>query len=723
MHEDKMDQEVTLISIIGSLLRSDVNLIGLSVMDVLLGLVNQIRKLFHPASKGQLASASEEKTEAEGDGLASRRRLQERLERCIGDLATHVYYADQVSDMIVSILGRLKSAPSPSATSTPPGEKSDANETGGPTTSNPDLAESQLNIESYFTYSKGRVSALRVIKHILMVANPKLKMSGNMNLSRNRVPLTAWEGTHWLLRDPDGEVRKAYVDALCTWLDRETTVSDLRAKDDPQLNHRSSLRQSRDLPSPTSTKRAVSNASNREALPRSRRLQFLPLLHLSIYENALQYVDYDADVVVLHILLTKLVLRLGVNVVRFGIPMIYRLQEDIQEMDVPVHKMRIAALCHGYFWTLTEKFDFEASAAGRAIHNEIVRRRNKNFWVEGINVPPPLLSAVGMPGQTGSQPTWDAAALETEELLPFDDRSALVEAVATSYEQSARSPPASPAVSPNRTNGNPILGSTMSATISHEKDIDFPSAFREQMQTDWSRDTALAALAAEGKAESLNGSKTGTSTTRNRLTINTMGINGNSQLISPYGSPRNLRPQSARYPGDRDRQASTSKLRKTSVRSGISPSVSSARGGVASVDQLKMVLSGDLNARNIGLGTPNDDEDSGDSMVSFEYAPSEVSFNPPHSQHDPAGPGAAVPKRSASQSRRGPLSSNPPHQRTSNLDDDVDGPDTDVPPVPPLPNASSSLSPVSDSFADDIAVQDYASKTIRCVVHAAQQFG
>jgi len=125
-----------------------------------------------------------------------------------------------------------------------------------------------------------------------------------------------------------------------------------------------------------------------------------------------------------------------------------------------------------------------------------------------------------------------------------------------------------------------------------------------------------------------------------------------------------------------------------------------------------MVLSGDLNARNIGLGTPNDDEDSGDSMVSFEYAPSEVSFNPPHSQHDPAGPGAAVPKRSASQSRRGPLSSNPPHQRTSNLDDDVDGPDTDVPPVPPLPNASSSLSPVSDSFADDIAVQDYASKTI-----------
>ena len=48
--EDKMDQQVALISIIGSILRSDVNLIGLSVMDVLLGLVNQIRKLFGPTS-------------------------------------------------------------------------------------------------------------------------------------------------------------------------------------------------------------------------------------------------------------------------------------------------------------------------------------------------------------------------------------------------------------------------------------------------------------------------------------------------------------------------------------------------------------------------------------------------------------------------------------------------------------------------------------------------
>lgn len=701
--EDKMDQQVALVSIIGSILRSDVNLIGLSVMDVLLGLVNQIRKLFGPTGGVSRSGSTVEEKFDLGDGSSSRRLLVDRLERCIGDVATHVYYADQISDMIVAIFARLRPRHSPSANSTPQGERADANE-GAPDTSVQDLGESQSSIDNYFSYNKGRVSALHVIKNILLVANPKLKMSGSMNLSRNRVPLQVWEGTYWLLRDPDGEVRKAYVDAFSTWLDRETTPADLLAKDD--THHRSTLRQGRDLSSPTSTRRAVSNASNRETLPRRRRPQFLAHLHLAVYDNALQFVDFEADLVILHILLTKLVSRLGVNAVRFGIPMIYRLQEDILEMESPIHKMRIAALCHGYFWALTEKFDFEGSSIGRAIHNEIVRRRDQKFWVEGINVPLPFISSVGMPGQVGSQPTLDTASLETGELLPFDDRSSLIECIATCYEQSIRSPPASPAASPNRSHGNPILGSALTASPTGDHDLDFPSTFRDQMEAEWSREAVVAALAAEGKAESLNGSKTGTSTTRNRLTINTIGINGNGQVASPYGSPRNLRPQSARYPGDQERHRSASKLRKTSVRSGISPSANgSPRGRVASVDQLKMVLSGDLSAKSIGLLSPDGEDDSDESMVSYEYSPSEASFNPAVSQPDQARTGSSV-GRSGSLSRRGPLSSNPTHQRASNLDEDVE--DQDVPPVPPLPG-SASASPIV-GYREDIAVQDHATK-------------
>lgn len=706
--DDKLDHQMALISIIGSLLRSDVNLIGLSVMDVLLGLVKQMRKLFHPVSgPGQVASMMDEKLEGEVDAgsISQRRQLLERVQQCVGDLATHVYYADQITDMIAAMIARLKPTRASSTTSTPQGEKEGENGEAGPGQSVANLSESQSNLDTYFSQSKGRVCGLHVVKAILLVANPKTKISGNMDLSRNRVPLHVWEGTQWLLRDPDGEVRKAYVDALSTWLDRETAPADLRARDESLVRNKS-MKNSREFAALENGRRAVSNASNRERLPgRTRRSQFLPLLHLAIYDNAMQYVDYDADLIVLHALLTKLVFRLGVNSVRFGIPMVYRLQEDIQEIELPIQKVRIASLCHGYFWALTEKFDFEASSVGRAIHNEVVRRRDKGFWVNGINVPPPLLRTIGTPGQLASEAQWDASALEREALLPFDDRTSLVECIATAYEESAGSPPTSPAASPGRQMSQGFLGgSTMSPTPAASSEEDFPSSFREQMLTDWSRDTVVAALASEGKAESLNGSRTGTTgTNRYRLTINTGGINGNGQAPgSPYGSPLNLRPHSARIP-DRERLGSMTKLRQTSVRSGISPSQSvTNKRGVVSVEQLKMVLSGGLSSNSMVL--PNDaDDDSGDSMVSYEYEPSELSFNP-HTQHqvDQMEPVPETPKRSGSMSR-GPLSSNPPHQSTPNLDEEEDN----VPPVPPLPNSQSS-GLAGSTAPDDVSVQDYA---------------
>jgi hypothetical protein len=696
LKDEKMDHHLTLIAIVGSLLRSDVNLIGLSVMDVLLGLVKQMKRLFQHGE--QLDTAVDEKLGTE-DASPQSKQLLDRLEQCVGDLATHVYYADQITDMIAAVLARLKPTQSASTNSTPQGEKAEDHD-AAPGASLTNLSESQSSLDTYFSYGKGRVCGLKVIKGILLVANPKTKISGNMDLSRNKVPLHVWEGSQWLLRDPDGRVRKAYVDALVTWLDRETTPADLRARDE-SLVHNRSMKNSRETAAAAS--RAVSNVSNRDRASRAtRRSQFLPLLHLTIYDNALQYVDYETDLVVLHVLLTKLVFRLGVNAARFGIPMIYRLQEEIQEIEQPVNKVRIAALCHGYFWTLTEKFDFDGSAVGRAITNEVIRRRNKKFWIEGINIPPPPLRNIGVPGHVGSQPAWDLEALQTEELLPFDDRSSMVECIATSYEESAQSPPASPAASPGRVTNHPILGSTMSPTPAAKDEHEFPSAFREQMLTDWSRDAVVAALASAGKAESMNGSRTGTSgTNRNRLTINTNGLSANGGLGSPYGSPHNMRPHSARMP-DRERYGSVTKLRKSSVRSGISPSASSHKG-IASVDQLKMVLSGSKPSLGVARSRDDDDDDedddSSDSMVSYD-SPSEMSFNPATVA---AHPEPGTPKRSGSMSRRGPLSSNPPGQSTPTLSEDEN-----VPPVPPLPNSQSSISISPTAHANHIAQQDHA---------------
>ncbi|CAI6094078.1 unnamed protein product [Clonostachys chloroleuca] len=706
----RMEQQLVLVSIIGSLLRSDVNLIGLSIMDVLLGLVKQIRKLFRPSgSVNPTDSAADEKTESDTEPSTPlpRKQLLERLEGCIGDLATHVYYADQITDMIAAIIARLKPSRSSSTGSTPHGEKADGNEPL-PASSAQDLTESQSTIDAYFSYSKGRLSGLSIIKAILLVANPSLKISGNVNLSRNRVPLDVWEGTHWFLRDPDGEVRKAYVEAFVTWLDRETTAADLRASDEALVQHRPQHKSSQDSPTATASQRAVSNASNRERLPRWRRSQFLPLLHLSIYDNALQYVDYETDLVLLHVLLTKLTFQLGVNAVRYGLPMIYHLQEEIQEIEPPVHKVRIAALCHGYFWALIEKFDIETSALGRAIHNEVARRRTKGFWVSGINVPAPLPRSVGVPGQTGPPPSWDAAALEQEALLPFDDRGALINSIAASYEESARSPPTSPMASPSRAGTGPVLGSTL--TSPHEHALEFPDAFREYMLADWTREGVASALALEGKAESLNGSRTGTTTTRNRLTINTANFGSNG--IPTHGGSHNLRPQSARLPGDGERFGSSARFSKTSVRSGLSPSPSTtAKGAVASVDQLKMVLSGSLATQNVN-GAGEDDEESDDSMVSYEYSASELSHNQGTQVSDRGSVVVDGVKRSASGAHRGPLNSNPPTYNLPNFGDDV-GSGDDVPPVPPLPKSHSALTGKSMSAADDIAVQDYAVKGAR----------
>lgn len=714
IRDDGHEQQVTLTTMMSSLLRSDVNLIGLSVMDVLLGLIRHMRKLFQSRS-------SPTQSEDLNDGLGAdtekhtspeSAKLLGRLEQCIGDLATHVYYADQISDMIAAVVLRLKPRRSSSNSSSPGGEK--AGNDVGPGVSTFDLNESQLQMDHYFALNEGRASALRVIRDILLVANPEKKLTGDVALSRNRVPLQIWEGTHWLLRDPDGQVRKAYAEALVTWLERETSATDNHAREEALIRPRSSIRNAQEFTAINASRRAISNASARERPQRPRRSQFLPLLHLVIYDNALQFVEYDDDLVMLHILLAKLAHRLGVNAVRYGLPMICRLQEEIQDVDSPLHKVRIAALCHGYFWALMEKFDFEASVVGRAIQNEVIRRRNKGFWVEGIQIPLPSISLIGVPGQSKPLPQWDIDALEREELLPFDDRTTLVECVASSYRESLRTPPVSPVGSPGRSFTGPILGSTLSAKASRGNESELPANIREEMLIDWSRDAAVAMLTSVGKSESLTGSKTGTSVTNPaHLTITTVGINGNGNRNgnippSPYGSQYNLRPLSTQAVGERERTG-TPNPRRSSLRSAVSPSISaSSRGPVASVEQLKSVLSGNPPPKTAAhVGT---DDDSGESMVSYDDNHSEVSFNPP-AQNERST--TTSPQRTFSGSRRGPLSAHPPLEGPPDLYDDESKEEEEVPPVPPLPNVDLLGGKKSPIFTSDVSVHDHALKSSR----------
>lgn len=708
--EENLQQHVVLAAMIGHLLRSDINLIGLSVMDVLLGLIQHMKRLVQMPS-GSVKPVDNEKEEQspsasqafEADG-SPKRDLMLRLQGCIGDLATHVYYADQISDMISAILIRLRPSRSSSAQSSPAGEKTEQ-------PVGEDAANGQPNLESYLTFSVGRTAALKAIKSILLVANVRTKMSGTMNLSRNRVPLRVWEGTHWILHDTDRHVRRAYVDALVTWLERETTKADLQAKEDNTRAHgRASKHRSelRELAPGTAAHRASSVASNRDRSMKQPRSHFLQLLHLAIYDNALQFIDSDAEIVTLHVLLTKLVFRLGVNAVRYGLPMIFRLQEDIQDAETPTQKVRLGSLCHGYFWAVTDKFEVEGSVAGRAILNEIDRRRSKQFWVQAIHVPPPALEQVSQAPAAlpqGSIPVDEE--LETEALLPFDDRIPLVECVAASYARGVNSPPASPAASPGRSFSHPFLTTNFSTAPLTAEDTDseleLPDSFREVMLTDWSRDAAMLAIQAASKSESLTGSRTGTTGTRHRVTSNGGAIgNGQARASSLFGSQHELRPSTAIIGGG---LAPMNKMRRTSVRSGLSATPMQAdRGPITTVEQLKQVLSGRIPSTAITTSAglrDSDDDSTSDSMVSFDYAQSEVSYNPATRSQTAGGEGhVSSPQRPTSagrgSGRPGSARDSPPIGRDSE--------DDEVPPVPPLPN----LRGLQSGIPAAISTQDHA---------------
>ncbi|KAK8008861.1 Protein EFR3 [Apiospora marii] len=674
--EENIPELTVLIAIMSSLLRSDVNLIGLSVMDVLLGLVQQVKKALKSSGRttpGGTPKTPDKEADPEQDQhmTPQRKEYLARIQQCIGDLATHVYYADQISDMISAILVRLKPHPS-TVTASPPAEKADGTPgTGTSTGSSP--PDEQHSPDSFVYLERAKVTALRAIKSILLVANPKTKVSGNANLTRNKVPVQVWEGSHWLLRDPDGQVRKAYAGAVTTWLDRETTRADLIARDESQKPTRMG---NKEVQSSAFARRAVSSASNREKPTKVPRSHFLQLLHLSIYDNALQFTEYETDIALCHVLLAKLVTKLGVNAARFGVPMIFRLQEDIQDVEAPIAKVRLGSLCHGYFWALTEMFDFDTTTTGRAIQEEISRRRSKLFWIDGINVPAPPMDSVGMPGTVEIESKIPVDKVEQEALMPFDDRLAMVDHICSNYQESAVSPPTSPGASPGRQFNSPIFSSTLSAIPPAETDRVLPAKFREDMLAEWTKESAMQALQAASKSASLNGSKAATTATR----ANRLQVNGQS---SPVDSYNNLRPASHAGIG-----GSTAALRKTSVQSRGSGVSSSSRGIVASVDQLKSVLSGEV-ARPGTLHTVRDD-DSSDSMVSYDYTPSELSFNPAASE----GGVSRAESRSRSKSRErktsdadGALSTNPTPDRRK----DESG---YVPPMPPLPSGMTGNSAV-----------------------------
>lgn len=698
LSEENLQQQLVLATMVDSLLKSNVNLIGLSVMDVLLGLIQHVLRVLQldgAAPHLQQNNGTGEQPNPSGDpspftnvtgGMQIsekptdvRKDLLLRLQGCIGNLATHIYYADQVSDMVSVLLLRLKPSPLAGVPNTAAAVEN-PNAASAAIISVVDLVEDS-NTDGFFSFDTAKVKALEAVKAILLVASHQKSTTGG-SLGRNHVPVRVWESTQWLLRDPDGNVRKAYVDALLTWLDSEVTKADLQLYEDKA---KAFTKASRYDSTVNLSKRAVSNASHRDKGSKPPRTTFLELLHLAIYENALQYVNYESDIVLLHLLATHLVEKLGVYSVKHGLPMIFRLQEDIMEVEDPISKIRIGSLCHGYFWAVTEKFDFDTSPIGRFIQNEIYRRKKKAFWVDRINVPALPIENIGTPGQPTPQQALPIEKLETESLLPFDDRFQMVKLISLSYAESI-SPVTSAPTSPGRSFGHPI--SNTDGPASDDRRI--PDAIKEAMMSEWTREAVISSVQSSSKTVSLNGSRSGTNATGHRNFLAVNGTNGGSGSASPQHHHQSHRSRPNSTYGLVGGLGALTKLRKTEGQS-PAPASESSKNSITRVEALKRVLSGQ-NGPPETKGTAHSDASS-ESMVSYDFTASEVSFNPPvgQQQSTPLERSTSLREpnnRSRSKSRdraspddrARPLTSHPVLSH-GDEHEDLDS----VPPVPPLP--------------------------------------
>ncbi|KAK4541389.1 hypothetical protein LTR36_007990 [Oleoguttula mirabilis] len=655
LKESDMRQHLLYTSLIDHVLRSDLNLIGLSVMDVLLGLIQQALRVLQLASPpAAAASQSAFSNDEIRPGTSSvsahmpseaRVRLMERLKSCIADLATHVYYTDQISDMLSAILLRLKPSPAVNGQQNPAAAaaaieepKSAVSEAASKISMAARERSSSSSSSGYFSFDTARQVALEMVRDILKVANStRSQNSGGVSESRNPVSIATWEGTQWLLRDPCAEVRKAYADALITWLELETEKSDFRYND-PKPSPKK--KPAEGAANGALSRRAVSNASasNNFKDRQSKKSQqtFLQLLHLANYENALQFAaTSESDLVVINTLLTTLVQRLGLNAAASGLPMIFALQEEIARVESPVGKVRIGSLVHGYLWALVEIFDFEHEITGKAILQEIARRKEKSIWVREMQYPPLSLDAISERSASGST-SISHETVAHENLKPFDDRESLVDSILEYYQSSIATPlPAAPG-SPGRSFSMNALDRTSSyLSAKQTNDPNLMTRARQDMMATWSRDECLAAMAAMApKSVSLSGSR---SSPAQALAAAAAGHNyrqllagANGGAPAPngnLGTPPNAK-QSPQYRQQafgnlnnrRQRLNSQSPDRRPSASSAGKTSSSAPAKGPMRVEELKRVLA---NGVFTGLGGGKhivDDDTTSESVVEVDDA-------------------------------------------------------------------------------------------------------
>ncbi|KAJ5651857.1 hypothetical protein N7507_009283 [Penicillium longicatenatum] len=657
--EKALDSAFTILSVVDWLLKSSVNMIGLSVMDILSGLMQYASSILSP-QEGDGEKKADLQADSSSHISSQRRSLLTLLEQCIGDLATHIYYGDQVADMTRAILRRFKQAMN-NDTAAPSALATVHESTASPvavTQSGPDINGEKVKYDAY-SHAAARSTALRAVKAIFVVAN--LKKATPTSETRNPVGIHVWEGTHSLLRDSDREVRYAYADAFLAWLRLETNKDDLKVRSDtPKYVKPTSKAEQLDKPSRRSTS---APGNQREIVAQAAQSTFLRLLHLAIYDAALDSASVESEILLLHLLLVSLVENLGVNAVQFGLPMVLKLQDDLAtsvDLGSPNARVNVASLVHGYLLAISNKFNLESSHAGVEVRNEIERRQSRGQWLSTVRLPP-----IGLDAIFTDEKAVNGHSASSDSLPPFRNVEGLVSEIDESYSKAISSPPQSPPTAPARGFNFPVLSQPPSSHPPLESGL--PSSVRDQMLSAWSRESCLAAVEKESvKTLSLSGSRGGT-VPRN----NTNGAaNG-----SPAGSATN-----------KHRRMSVPEISRT-------PEHSSNRGSPVRVTELRRVLSvtndsqqrklsplrGHVDASNVSVISSGSE-----SMVSGNYPVSEmdadgISIHQQEGQYTPDIEGSETPRPASAivlSEDKTPTEQSDSLSRVNSKE---------IPPVPPIP--------------------------------------
>jgi hypothetical protein len=198
-----LSRQLTVARLISSLLSSSVNMIGLSVIDVL-------RMLLHAQLQVLKAVAPSDLKK----GSPSAFDLLLTLKECVVALGSHNYYGGQVSDMISEILLKCDCYQKNSNNSSAIISKLDVNHIANGNSNNNATNNSSLNITNVLQSAGNSVNTIFLINSLQTISSIlSIKGSGPSALS-----IITWDGTQHLVNHPSFEVRVAYANAMIQFL-------------------------------------------------------------------------------------------------------------------------------------------------------------------------------------------------------------------------------------------------------------------------------------------------------------------------------------------------------------------------------------------------------------------------------------------------------------------------------------------------------------------------